>query len=472
MRGLLQAAQTGLRRFIQQRDDLLCLVRCGDDDVAVALKLLRDLEAAGDADVFLLFADEYDDARTFVSRTMVRLRDEHAEASGAAVEQGGAPLPALPDALFDEAIAPAQRVQQAMIFARGLLPPGGDNHLIWAMIPQKVGDQEEYARCVAAMGPRHGSQPWMEGLRSGVRAPVDDSLPDGAPRTRSVEVDFSPEAIAASMEQDAADQSLAVDERMQALLSLALLDFAHARYETAGERLDTLLSHYQQTDDPGMQATVLNCMGDIHHRQDQLNRAQHHYECAVPLAARAAAPPEQNHGTDGEATNNVARGLVPRDGAEAPASDEERIPTQEEAEAEALAEAEAARQAASMDAPVVFFTVVRNLGEVAFKRGRFAMAEECFENADKLAACLLDPDAKARALLWRGLSQERQGKQEPAIASWEDAATLCRSVELDYLLVEALGHLSRVYPDLGRDAEAAAARAELEALQRAQGGEA
>src|SRR6266705_2977485 len=114
------------------------------------LQTLRDIEDASASDVFLLFADDFVSADPFTSIVVERLREEHRMACAAAVEQNRAPLPPLPGALFDLSQPASRRLEDALRFARSLLPPRGGHRLVWAMMPQHIHDRQDYLRLVSS----------------------------------------------------------------------------------------------------------------------------------------------------------------------------------------------------------------------------------------------------------------------------------------------------------------------------------
>lgn len=413
MRRLLEKVRKDVSRFIAQRDDLLMVASCFDSDAGIVLQILRDLEQASATDVFLLFGDNFVQTNPFVSVTVERLREQHRIACEGLAEKGREPLPPLPSSLSDESQPPHLRLQQAICFARSLLPREGGHRLVWAMFPQQIADRREYLRLVASYVPWEGVKPWMAGIRLVFRDEADTAeyapgLP-GAPRVRLMNVDLGPAAMEASTREDVEDDELPEEERMQALLSLALLDYAHNRPNEAIAKYNHLLGYYQRIENQAMQAFVINAFGDVFHRQGDLDKAQHWYECAVPPAAAAKDP-------------------------------------------------------------LILATLTRNLGDVSYKLGQYASAEQYYDGVDKLSAVTLDPGSKIRALEWRGLSQEEQGKHNEAIESWEGAALLSRKMDLPMLLRENLEHLKLAYRRLGQSDKAASVEAELKSaqLQRAQ----
>jgi len=288
------------------------------------------------------------------------------------------------------------------------LPKDGNHRLVWALFPASINDRPLYHRFLSGLFPSHGIRPWMAGLRLIVRD--EAKLGQGAadlsllPLTRKYPVDFGPAALEKALANEAENESIPDEERMQSLLALALLDYAHHRPQEALVKYQMLLGYYQMTQNVILQALVLNGMGDVYCREGTLDAAQHWYECAVPFAAKA-------------------------------------------------------------ESPLVLYIVVKNLGDLFFNQQQYDKAETCYDGADKLCEQLLDAEGKASALEWRGLSQEKQQVYENASQSWERAAQLCRATGLPDQLKANLGHLQRVYQQMRRYDRLAAIQTELRQLQ-------
>jgi tetratricopeptide (TPR) repeat protein len=277
------------------------------------------------------------------------------------------------------------------------------------MMPLEIADWAQYLQLLSMLAPRKGIQSRMRGVRLLFRYqrevdPGDLSLA-AAPRVRVQEIDLGPAAIEASLLAEAEDPELSDEERMQALLTAAYLDSAHNRFEAAFGKLNLLLGYYQHTGNLLMQALVIKGLGDVAYRNNNLEQAQRWYECAL-------------------------------------------LPASEAKEASVLAE------------------LVKNLGEIAYQQGRFADAEQYFDGLDKLRAHLLDPEGKAQALEWRGLSQEKQAAYDRAGSSWEGAAQLCRSIGLPHFLMTNLRHLARIYKEARMPKRLSAVEAELRQLNQ------
>jgi tetratricopeptide (TPR) repeat protein len=408
MLALIERTRAAIRSFIEQRDDLIAMAPCQDADTAVVLKLCRDIEDAADTDLVLCFADDFIEPGPYVSVAVERLAEQRRIACEYASEQGKPLLPPVPDVLYDDTLAPGERLFEAVSYANSLLPRDGDHRLVWIMCPGEIADRGAWLRLVRTFLPDRGVEPWMAGLRLVFRdlPGTDRAAPDivECPRVRILDIDFGPERIARGLDEDADNEALPDEQRMQALLSSAVIDSGHGRTTAAAAKFETLLGHYQRSGNLSMQAFVINAFGDLCRAAGDDARAQHWYECAAIPAADA------------------------------------------------------------QDA-LVLAAVTRNLGELAFEQRRYAEAEEYFSGLDQLAAHLLQPETKVAALEWRGLCLEQMGRDQDAAEVWESAVLLCRNIGLPPLLRINLEHLERVYRRIRRPGALHDVRTELAELE-------
>ena len=165
MRDLIERFTKELRAFVEQRDDLILLVRTTSQDSAIALKLLRDLDRASSADLYLIFSNDFVDASSFVDSAVKHLQEEHRLASKSRQQAGDELPPAIPDTLPHRGSSPGKRLHEALGFARSLLPPAGGNRLIWAMFPAQVASWPEYFKLVSSCVPGQVIAPWMRAAR-------------------------------------------------------------------------------------------------------------------------------------------------------------------------------------------------------------------------------------------------------------------------------------------------------------------
>lgn len=409
MRKLFERTQKKIEDFIEQRDDLIMLARCTENDRALILNIISDIEQATGTDLFLLFGDDFNNTEQYFSTVIKRFIEEHRLACEALAKEGKAPLEPIHAKIIDSTRPPQERLQDLIAFSRSLIPPDGGHRLVFVIFPNVISDMRAYLKLIASLVPWQGVKSWMRGVRLVFRYDSDTVQQNDfekMPQVRFTSFDLGSSALEESMKDEVEDENLSLEDRMQSLFSLAILDYAHNRIDASIEKFRALLGYYQSTDNNMMQAMVLNGIGDaFRHCYKDLKQARHWYECAV-------------------------------------------IPANES------------------EIPVVMATVIKNLGDVAYEQKQYAEAEQFFDNLDKLASHMADPECKAGALEWRGLSQEKQKTDARAIESWETAAKLCRSVGMPYLLKPNLEHLLRMYKKIGIKEKTAVLEKELMELEK------
>lgn len=408
MRKLIERVQADLESFVEQRDDLLMIISCSENDSPIVLKVLQDVEQANSTDVFLLFADDFVEPLPYVDVAIERLREQRKIACDWLAEQDRELLPPVPDALGDVNLSPVRRLGEAMMYARSLVPKEGGHRLVWAMFPQRISNRRAYLDFVSAFAPHYGLKPGMQRLRLIFRDEPDTValMPElgAAPRLRFNRVDMGPEAIERALREEVEDEELPEERRMTALMQNALLDSAYGRTQDAFTQFRVLLGYYQHTCNYVMQALILNTVADIHLQQNEPKKAQYWYECAVPLAIKS-------------------------------------------------------------ESPVVSHSAVSNLANLAFQQGEFDRAAQLYDYADQLAGKMLYAEGMARAREGRGLSLEQLKDYPGAIASWQRASELSRNTGMTALLKANLEHLARAYQRQGALNEHRAVLTELRQLE-------
>lgn len=407
MQTLVDKVRSDLMSFVEQRDDLLLVCPCRDQDVAITLQILRDVDESSGTDLFLFFSHEFRDASSWVSAAAKQLETEHRLASDQANAEGRPEIPPLPGELFDDKHPATERLVSLINYGRDQIPTDGGHRLVWVMMPLFVLDAAAWRALWSSLLPGREVLPWMRRLRIILRESPDWLAPQPKlatwPRVRYAKPDFGPAALSSTLEEEAADESASALRRMQALLQVACLDYAHGRERQALERYQVVLSFYEKSDDLPMQAFVLNCIGDVFHRRRDYAQAQDWYQRAVKPIVKSPSL-------------------------------------------------------------VIFATIVKNLADVAYAQREYSHAEQYYDGWEKLAAKLFDVDGMVRAEEWRGRSQEQQGAWERATASWQAAVHLSRTVGLAPYLKQNLRHLERAYQQQQRYAELAQVRQELSHL--------
>jgi tetratricopeptide (TPR) repeat protein len=390
MRRLLDRLTRTLRDFVKQRDDLLLLVPCGDNDVALLMKVLRDLDRESPSHLFLLFAEDFQSPREFLDRIAAGLQEEHSLATRVP-RPDGEKLPPLPAALPDAGKPPAARLVSGLEYARSLIDPRLGQRFVWGMGPGAIQDAASYLKLLAALPPQPDVLPWMRGARIVARVPADFDLARsplaGAKRVRVEPLVVPPDIHEQELLATAADETSPPGERMQAEVQLAFLDSAHGRFAPARDRFWRTLAFFQQAGSPAMEGLIIGGLGDMARRQGDWRQAQHWYECAAVPAA------ESGNGA-------------------------------------------------------LLAYIVQNLAAVAYHEQRFQDAEERYSELVSLKRAAFDEVGLAEALEWQGVCQEKRQAYDQAVLSWRESAMICKVFEMTDRLPTLLGHLKRGYQRL------------------------
>jgi tetratricopeptide (TPR) repeat protein len=232
-----------------------------------------------------------------------------------------------------------------------------------------ISDSIGYGHLIRKLIEPEGMPPWYHRMRIIVREEADSSLVGtdvaGAPFVAVHRLDFSPQTIAASLEQTVNDPKTSREERARSLLQLAYLDYAHNRDKQALEKFTGLLTHYEETKNTVMQAIALTGIGSVHQRSGDLAHAWEWYCRAI-------------------------------------------------------------RPAGESKSPMVLFTLAHDLGQVAFRLQRYEEAESFFHSAQLLGLQVYDPESKIAALEWKSLAQMQLSAHNRARESLNEALATAR----------------------------------------------
>jgi tetratricopeptide (TPR) repeat protein len=415
MRKLVERHKHTLSSFLEQRRDLLLIALASDADAVILLQLTSELDEASDEDLFVTFGGEFQDADSYALEAAQQFARQHALADSAVRAAGKPPLAELPSILFAAGRPGRDRLRDVISFAHELLPREA-RRLVVVVAPTLISDRTAYLALIARLLPRPERERWMTRSRLIIRDVAGDEslLEREHPLARVsgagvsvTHVDFSQEAIRQSLAATAADETTPMADRMQALLSSAIVDGVYGHHAPALERLERVLAYYQSVKNPLMQAVTVNAMGEVCLGGGALDRAQHWFECALPLAV--------------ESENALA-----------------------------------------------LATVAKNLGSLCALRGDHASAVQYFDGLAQIAPKLLDNETQSWALEQRGLSEAALGDNQRAIETWQRGAELCRNTDHVMGLRDHLEHLRDAYAGTGRIAEQRRAEHELGGLAEAQ----
>lgn len=392
MRRLVELHKQTLSRFLEQRQALLLVVPASDSDAVILLQLTSELDEASDEDLFVTLGGELFEPDSYALSVAEVFGRQHALAAAAVRDAGKPPLPELPSRLLQPELPGSERLRALVAFAHELLPREA-RRLVLVVAPTLIADRTAYLALIGQLLPRPEREPWMGRLRIIARDVHPSEAPDErehplVPTTSAgvqvAPVDFSQSAIRDSLAATAADEAAPQPERMQALLAAAIVDGVHGEHARALQALDVVLAYYQGEKNALMQAVTVNAMGEVCQVAGSLDRAQHWFECALPLAAQS-------------------------------------------------------------ENAYVLATVAKNLGSLCALTGDHESAVAYFDGVAQIAPKILDNETLSWALERRGTSEAALGKHDTAIATWQSGADLCRNTDHPTGLRGHLARLSEAY---------------------------
>jgi tetratricopeptide (TPR) repeat protein len=392
VRKLFDRLADRLRSFLEQRDDLVLVVRCPGLESAYILKILQSIDDGSASDVFWVFAENFSEPGEYTDRVVKAFQQKHDAVCELMRKEGRAPWPGVPASVLDARQPPVQRLRELMIYARSLLPAPDGHLLVWVLFPLEIAPGPAYARLIGELLRHDYPFPWCHHMRIILRDDAaDPALTRGLDQTPHLSwcaPDLSQQAMEKSLEEEAADEDLPLPQRLQSLLVLAGLDYAHRRYAAALDKYQLLLRFHTATENHVLSGLVLNGIGEVYERQGDQLKAQSYYESALTPADKAKAYP-------------------------------------------------------------LLLNITLNLANLKLAQKKWKEAETYYDAAEKFAAAQLIPQVKIQSLENRGFCQYQQGNIKGALECWTAGATLARSVDEKALLTSILQRLRDHYDKVG-----------------------
>jgi len=399
MRKLLESITDRLREFITQRDDLAMVLCAAETDALPLLSILEGIEAERASDFFWTFTDPFADATSYAAVVTRAFAVKHGAVRLAMEQEGMAPWPPIPALVESASTRPATRLRELAAFSRELLPVPNGGVVVWTFFPLEISDAAAYARLMGEVTAHEFPFPWCHHLRFILRddpagREVERSL-ERVPRVQRYTPDLSTEALNQSIEEEAADETLPLSERMSSLLVAAGNDLAFQRFPAALEKYALLLQYHGSMNNYAMAALAMHGMGQVYERMGDFEKANEAYQAALIPASQGEHP---------------------------------SIP--------------------------VLLNVVLSLANLRITQQRWDEAEGYWDSVQQLATVSRDGPLKVRALDHRGVCQERQAKFQEAEQSWYAGTVIAaqlQDVDLCGNLLERLRNLYTAQGNAGKE---------------------
>ena len=288
MHRAFSAIESSIEAFVGQPDDPVLLLEAADNDIVPVLKMFQSLdERVGDA-VFLTFPFPCDTVDAYQQMCLEALARQIDAESQTRVERGESAWQPLPVTCTDRRRSLADRLRDAVVHVRTLLPKGAK--IVWGWLPTPLGDVDGFARMMLPFLELNGFEDWMDGHWHCIRD--DRNRPCLIPLARRNEaahvlilpVDFSSDAATRHLVDTANDAAQPVERRMDALMQIAAIDLAHGRLPDAQRKYYALFAFHGERKDPTGCAVALHGLGDVSLRNGSPRDARDWYVRAL-LAA-------------------------------------------------------------------------------------------------------------------------------------------------------------------------------------------
>jgi tetratricopeptide (TPR) repeat protein len=375
MRKVLEQVALRLQAFIAQRDDLALVVGCSGAESPLLFKILEALSEASSSELSWVFGETFAGPREYATAVVESFAAKHEAARLLQDKEGLEVWPAIPEALRELRLPPAQRLRGLMTFARSLLPAPEGLLVAWVMFPLAIADHDGYLGLMREVLRHEFPFPWCHHMRIILRDdashPVLASALDGSPRLAFYRPDLSQKSMEQALEQEIDDQRLPLEQRLQAVLITAGIDYAHKRHDQALQKYRLIFKFFAGKGELALAALALNGMGEVH------------------LA----------RGDKAEAAECFLAALIPSSEGQSPP-----LP--------------------------VLTNVVLNLARLRASEENWADAEAYYDELQKLATVQRNPPLKVFAIENLGLARHEQGKVPEGLECWQIGATVAEKLEL------------------------------------------
>jgi tetratricopeptide (TPR) repeat protein len=390
MRRLLETINQRFQSFIAQNHQVALAVGCELANTAPVIKIIEDLEAEAVSEWYWVFKLDFEDPARYASAIISDFSARHEAVSMSMEKEGMEPWPAIPDAVLSEETAPELRLRELMAFSRRLLPVPDGGAVVWVFFPLDIANPLAFLALMREVMKHEFPFPWCHHIRVILRDDLsEESFKDaaeGASRWQWYKPDLSMEAVEQSLAEEAADESRPLDERMNALMVMAGMDYSYQRYAGALGKYYLLLKYHAGLGNLPMAAVALNGIGEVYQKLGAREEAAKYFETALIPASAGEHPP---------------------------------IP--------------------------IFLNVVLNMANLRLEQQRWQEAEGYYDSAQNLATLARNGHVKLRSLENKGYSQLMQGKHQEAIETWEHGITIAENLGEEALRRSLLNRLAQAY---------------------------
>ncbi|HWO09311.1 MAG TPA: hypothetical protein VNN80_07520 [Polyangiaceae bacterium] len=268
MRRKIEGLRANIEEFVEQTDYSVLLVACTPVEGMYVSQFLIALDEIQIDSYFLVFADPFVDAASYVDALARSLDVQLKAGSELRLRRDERPFEPVPAEVTDRRRDPSQRLEALLQFFPRLLDEGYEQSVVVGLLPTECADEEAFAQLVGSVLLHQERPEWMKRLRIVTLDPPErPQLVPVLQREKlstvlTFRLDLSTPALTAALSQEAADPGIPLAERMSNLHQLAAVDFSYQRHADAQDKYTMLYEYYGQVEQPGMQALCLQGTAD------------------------------------------------------------------------------------------------------------------------------------------------------------------------------------------------------------------
>jgi len=434
MRRALQDTKENLTEFVQQGDYCLLLIGAADNDVPWVLKVQEQLANETPGTLYFSFPDDFISKEAYALEIANRLQLLMALENEQRQTDGREALEPFPDSMLAEKTPPKQRLLIAFKHMTQWLTDPTEQRVVMTLTPL-TEPPPEYYKFISEFAIHNGvREPWMDNGRVIARDEREthvtslslyDAQADGM---LAFDVNFSTDAMAANMAQDAVDPSLPLAERMQNFLQLAMIDMSYKRYDESIQKYAVLYEYYMRVDAPLMQALCILGVGDSLRLAGQPAVALEKYQQGLALALNAKSPVPIEAPPLADGSPNPNPGLHP-------------------------------------SAPPILLNLLLVAGETSMTLGAYKDSESYYDSASRMAAKCMNPFAAADALERQGDAALAHGDSGAALAAWTTSDNVAKTCNYLDRRESVLLRQKQLYESAHMYPKAAEAQREIELVR-------
>lgn len=290
---IIREVKETFEEFVGNDDRSVMLIDATVEESALVLKSLNIVEEdERNIDIFLSFGDEFVETRRYVEIIIGRQKEQIELINAELEKRGEEKLPELPAHIVRRLELSETRISELFKFIRSSVEP--ERKIVWVFYPLADAQQEqEFANLIGSLA---------EGVIADEFGDTKMIIRDTPSKlfakrfeenkdVRRYDPDVDLQSIFKRMEQDAKNENIPKEERVQNIMLLAGVDVAEKRYDAALVKNQHVLKHYQKEKQKDRESVVQNNIGDIFYLQGKFPEAQEWYEKAIFVAVEQESKP-------------------------------------------------------------------------------------------------------------------------------------------------------------------------------------